>query len=154
MHNASTNRTTPLTPTQRHYAKVVSDLDSLPPHFTLADTHRSMFNNDMMTLAEGANRPSSVVVKGLSDNLAGAMTRRRSLVLNTAALAEGLQIVLNAGRIPKANVDLAIAQTHILMRDAGFSHADLQTISADMHKVANHARTNVAQVAPAPAAPK
>jgi len=129
-----------LTPAQRHYNKFVNDLDSLPPQFQVLDTHRNILNTDMQGLVEGSDHPTATAVQQLSHNLAGAMTRRKSQVINTAMLANDIRYVMNSGHLPKAEVDRAISQTQNVLKEGGFSPADVRLIVADMHAVAGQVR--------------
>lgn len=146
----ATNRTTgrstgtTLTPAQRHYNKLVADLDSLPPQFAIADIHRNTLKGDVMAVAEGTQRPDATSVQHLSQHLADAMTRRKSHVINTAMLAGDIRLIVNSGPLPKAQVDQAIAQTQQVLKEGGFRQADIQTVVADLHAVAAKARTQVA----------
>jgi hypothetical protein len=144
--NRNTGRSTgsTVTPAQRHYNKLVADLDSLSPQFAIADTHRNTLKGDVMAVAEGTHRPDATTVQHLSQHLADAMTRRKSQVINTAMLAGDIRLIVNSGPLPKAQVDQAIAQTQHVLKEGGFRQADIQTVVADMHAVAAKARTQVA----------
>lgn len=141
-----TNNANHLTPAQRHYNKLVADLDSLPPHFQVADIHRNTIRNDMMALIQGGNRPSTATVQQLSHNLSNAMARRKSQAINTSMLAGDIQLVLNSAQVPQARIDQAMTQTQTVLKQGGFAQADIQTVVADMRAVADHLRTNQAAI--------
>jgi hypothetical protein len=132
-----------ISPVQRHFDKLVHDLDSLSPRYQVAESHRIGLKNDLMAVVQGYGRPSTSVVSQLSHNLANAMTRRQSQAINTRALAEGLQVVMNSSHFNKVDVDSAIAQSQNYLREGGFSPIDIQTVGSDMHAVAGQARASL-----------
>jgi len=130
-----TNANQGMSPAERHYQKVVSDLDSLPPRFQVADAHRNTLKGDMAAMIEGNPKPDAPAVQKLAHNLADAMTRRKNLAIDTADLAGDLRVVLNGHHLPKSEVDEAIQRSHAILKDAGIPPADLRTVVADMHAV-------------------
>jgi len=135
-----TNQANTLTPAQRHYTRLVNDIDMLSPQFQVLDTHRNKLKADIQLLVEGSNQPTASTVQQLSHNLANAMTRRTNPVLNTSILADDIRYVMNSGQLPKADVDQAISQTQNVLKEGGFTRDDIQLVVADMHAVAGEIR--------------
>jgi hypothetical protein len=132
-----------ITPAQRHFNKLVQDLDMLSPRFQVAESHRIGLKNDLMAVVQGYGRPSTPVVSQLSHNLADAMTRRQSQAINTRALAQGLQVVMNSPHFSKVDVDSAIAMSQNYLREGGLNPNDIQAVAVGMHTVAAHARASL-----------
>jgi hypothetical protein len=135
--------TNQITPAQRHFNRLVHDLDMLSPHFQVAESHRIGLKNDLMAVVQGYGRPSSSVVSQLSHNLASAMTRRQSQAINTMQLATGLQVVMNSSHFSKVDVDSVITQSQNYLREGGLNANDIQMVAADMHAVASQARAGL-----------
>jgi hypothetical protein len=137
------NNANQVTPAQRHFNKLVHDLDTLSPRYQVAESHRIGLKNDLMAVVQGYGRPSTTMVSQLSHNLANSMTRRQSQAINTQALAEGLQVVMNSSHFNKVQVDSVIAQSQNYLREGGFSANDIQMVASDMHAVAAQGRAGL-----------
>jgi hypothetical protein len=125
---------------QQHMNRLIADLDSLAPGFQTTNYHYNRLQGDMMAVSLNYRRPQSNLVHGLSRSIALGMTRRQSPTINTAALAQGLRIVVNAGHLPPGEVNTAIAQSQYLLHEGGLAPADVKAVVADMHAIAGQAQ--------------
>jgi hypothetical protein len=126
---------------QRHLQKVITDLDTLSPGFSVGPYHQNVLRNDLMALTTAGRRPSYAVVEHLAGDLAVSLARRGSPAINTHQMAVALRAVVNGGHLPGWETDRAISYSHDLMVQGGMNYADVQAVVSDMHAVVNHARS-------------
>jgi hypothetical protein len=126
---------------QRHLQKVINDLNTLQPGFSVGPYHQNVLKNDLMALTISGRRPSYNVVSQLSGDLAVSMARRGSSSIDTHQLAVALRVVVNGGHMPSWETNQAITYSQNVMLHGGLSAPDVQAVTNSMHLVVNQART-------------
>ncbi|WP_145058635.1 hypothetical protein [Lignipirellula cremea] len=102
--------------------------------------------NDLMTLAEGATRPSSESVATLADDLQSAWADQSLSKPEKAQLASDILTVMNSANISPEELQQVIADVESILEASNVTPEDAQNIAADLQAIAKELQANAAAV--------
>ena len=102
--------------------------------------------NDMGTLAKGANKPTKPELAKLSTDLAAALSEKTISAVEMAQLTKNINIVMNCSVISAAYAQTFASAAQAALRNSGVSDAKVDAVGADLRAVVNEIQKSKAKL--------
>jgi hypothetical protein len=102
--------------------------------------------NDMNTLAKGANKPTKPELAKLSTDLAAALSEKTLSAVEMAQLTKNINIVLNCSVISAAYAQTFVSAAQAALRNSGVSDAKVDAVGGDLRAVVNEIQKSKAKL--------
>ena len=93
--------------------------------------------NDMTTLAKGANKPTKPELVKLSTDLAAALAEKNISAVEMAQLTKNVNIVLNCSVISSSYAQTFVGGAQAALRNSGVSDAKVDAVGLDLRAIVN-----------------
>src|SRR3954453_12263779 len=108
--------------------KLQTDLTAIKAGAPVTPEQKQELQNDFLTLAKGATKPSKEAVTKLANDLSTALANKDVSAKDQALLAKAINVVMNNGNLSAAQAQAFVTTAQNSLKAGGVSEAEVQTV--------------------------
>ena len=120
---------------QKLVDRLETDFTAIKPATTATPEQKQSLQNDLATLAKGANKPSSPALAKLAANLSAALAEKTIAAPQLTQLAKNLNIIMNCTIMNSARAQTFVAEAQTVLKTAGVSAPNVQAVGSDLKAI-------------------
>ena len=128
---------------QQNVNKLLSDLKDIKSGSQVTPEQKQQLKNDLMAMADGAQKPSQASVSQLATDLQAAWSDQKLTPVEQKKLMADVTAVFTSANIPASEVQATVIDAQAILTASGVTKEDAVAIANDLKAIATELKNNV-----------